>query len=434
MEMLALRDIHDAVQRQSRMDISADLICYCDASAACRRFAQSNFLPKHVANDMKARDFDKRTYTCSMHRTDHAFPERIDIYVCCFPCGPWSVKGLRLGFKDGDGNLVWYSIKTMKILMPGVWFMENVAAIDSASTSDADASDLEVICALLREELPGYWVVCHKHMDPIVTGFPAQRDRVAIVGVRQDLAEPGELATVFGEMIASPSPVLYDWRKFLGFPRPSAVDLTRVGQRPSASDQVYIMQSGCRCHYDPDQVCAKHPCQCKRCTGGDRGACSWRVRHKNYIRKNYTSTNMPIDAVIEFSKGLLTYVQMAEMQGVQLPTSQRERNMINIYAAHTENHPLSATLAVMDKEQSIGRNGLRRDGRVGAMSTNASIFSFADAATLTTAEKAKLMGHDLCSLELGGVTEAQFRTMLGMSLHRGVAGLIMISLLATLGR
>ena len=142
---------------------------------------------------------------------------------------------------------------------------------------------------------------------------------------------------------------------------------------------------------------------------------------------------------MELSKGLLTYCQVVEMQGGQLPTSQRERNMINIYAAHADNHPLSTTLAVMDKEQSMGRNGIRRDGRVGAMSTNSSLFSFADAATLTTAEKAKLMGHDLHSLEhlhsleLGGVTEGQFRRMLGMSVHRGVAGMIMISLLATLG-
>ena len=329
---------------------------------------------------------------------------------------------------------MWHSIRTMRILKPGVWFMENVTAIDSASTSDAhDASDLEVICSTLREELPGFWVACLRHIDPTVTGVPAQRDRVAIVGVRQDLAAPGELATVFGDMIASPSPVLYDWRKFLGFPRPSGVDLTRVGQRPSAAEQVYIAESGCRCHFDPDQVCAKHPCQCKRCTGGDRGACIWRGRHKNYIGKNYTSINTPVDAVMELSKGLLTYCQVAEMQGAQLPTSQRERNMINIYAAHADNHPLSTTLAVMDKEQSMGRNGLRRDGRVGAMCTNSSIFSFADAATLTTAEKAKLMGHDLHSLELGGVTEGQFRRMLGMSVHRGVAGMIMISRLATLG-
>ena len=42
-------------------------------------------------------------------------------------------------------------------MLPSVWFMENVTAIDSASISDAhDASDLEVICSTLREELPGF--------------------------------------------------------------------------------------------------------------------------------------------------------------------------------------------------------------------------------------------------------------------------------------
>ena len=85
MDMLSLHDIHDAVQRRSYLSISAELVCYCDANPACRRFAASNFLPKHFANDIMARDFDKRTYACTTHDTDHAFPEHIDIYSCCFP-------------------------------------------------------------------------------------------------------------------------------------------------------------------------------------------------------------------------------------------------------------------------------------------------------------------------------------------------------------
>ena len=435
MDMLSLHDIHDAVQRRSYLSISAELVCYCDCNPACGRFAASNFLPKHFANDIMARDFDKRTYACTTHDTDHAFPEHIDIYSCCFPCGPWSVKGNRLGFNDRDGKLVWQAVKTVETLRPGAWYMENVAAIDSSATSEeqADASDLEVICSKLRDDLPMYWMACHKHIEPTLAGYPSQRDRVAILGVRGDLAAPDELATVLDEMCATPVPVIYDWRQFLGFPKPSAVDLARVGKRPNADEQAYILRSGCQCQFDPALSCPKHPCHCKYCRSGEHGACKWRSRHERYIKENYTSNQMQYEDLIEISKGLLTYVQVAEMQGAKLPTSQRERNMINLLAAHSDNHPLSATLAVMDKEQSIGRNGIKRDGRVGAMGTNASIFSLADAATLTTAEKAKLMGHELSALGMTGVTETQFRKMLGMSLHRGTAGMIMIALLASLG-
>ena len=54
-------------------------------------------------------------------------------------------------------------------------------------------------------------------------------------------------------------------------------------------------------------------------------------------------------------------------------------------------------------------------------------------AALITMQMAKLMGHDCGTLDLQGVTEAQFRQMIAMSLHKGVAGFLLMGLLASLG-
>ena len=46
---------------------------------------------------------------------------------------------------------------------------------------------------------------------------------------------------------------------------------------------------------------------------------------------------------------------------------------------------------------------------------------------------AKLMGHDIGDLQLQGISEPQFRQLLGMSVHKGVAGFLMVGLIGALG-
>ena len=43
------------------------------------------------------------------------------------------------------------------------------------------------------------------------------------------------------------------------------------------------------------------------------------------------------------------------------------------------------------------------------------------------------MGHNISTLDLAGITKTQFRSLLGMSVHRGVAGFLCTGLIAALG-
>ena len=354
------------------------------------------------------------------------------MYVCCFPCGPWSRKGKRLGFCDDAGTVVWQALKTIAALRPGLLFMENVAAIDSTSSSPGmSESDLDHICRRMEAELPGYRLMSLKNIDPTLMGFPARRNRVALVGARQDLVGSAALQDTYTLMLANPLEIKDHWRDFLGKAR--RVDLSRVGQRATPDERLAILHGDCACAFDPEVICTKHVCGCILCKNGQEAQCRWRSRHRKYIEERYTSERLPYQDLITLSTSLITYCQAAEAQGFVMPTAPRERNLINVVATASGVQPLENTLALLDKAQSLGRTSTKVDGSVPMLGTNSSLVSLGTASTLTTAEVAKLMGHELQSLNLQGITERQLRGMIGMSLHRATAGLLMLGLIASLG-
>ena len=148
---------------------------------------------------------------------------------------------------------------------------------------------------------------------------------------------------------------------------------------------------------------------------------------------HYTSKEMQYPDFLKHTSSLMTYCHVVEAQGHQMPTNQRARNLISVLAAGVEAQPLAHSLAIFDKTQSLGRNGNTYECNVGALATSSSLFPLGTAYMITTAELAELMGHDRASLSLQGISEGQFRHMIGMSLREGVAGLLMLGLLATLG-
>ena len=432
MELIAMREIAASIARLVGLRLTTKLFCFCDNDATCRRFAADNHMPLHMSSDVQHRNFADGTFHCITCGEDHAFPHNIGVYVCCFPCGPWSRKGKQLGFRDAAGEVVWQALKTIAALKPGVLFMENVTAIScSYSSPGLSVSDLDHICRRMETELPGYRLLTLQNIDPTLMGFPARRNRVALIGARQNLIAPTALQATFGLMLSNPLAVQHDWHAFLGKAR--RVDLSRVGARATPEERLAILQSGCACAFDPAVLCKIHACGCRVCKGGEMGQCAWRSRHRKYIEDHYVSGSLPYDDLIALSSSLITYCQAVEAQGVVMPSAPRERNLINVVAAETGVQPLHTTLALLDKTQSLGRTSTRVDGSVPTLGVNSSLFSLGTASTLTTAEVARLMGHELQTLNLQNISERQFRGMIGMSLHKGTAGVLMLGLLASLG-
>ena len=99
--------------------------------------------------------------------------------------------------------------------------------------------------------------------------------------------------------------------------------------------------------------------------------------------------------------GCLTYIQALElMDQKSVPTSVRERNLLNVFARLPVAQPLRSTVMIMDISQAVDRCKPKTDGSVPTMATNAKMWSFRAGRALTVSEMVKLMGHDLDDINL----------------------------------
>ena len=62
--------------------------------------------------------------------------------------------------------------------------------------------------------------------------------------------------------------------------------------------------------------------------------------------------------------GCTTYIQALELSGQNVPTSARERNLLNILARLPAAQPLSSTVMIVDISQAADRCRPKYDGQV----------------------------------------------------------------------
>ena len=285
-EATALRKLAQSVKRLTNQQLIVETVCFCDKKLSLQNFADRSHKPLHISNDIFARKFDDRTFRCLACQADHPFPPKVDIYVCCFPCGPWSMKGARMGFNDRDGEIVWQAAKTINALAPGVWYMENVMGLSTSKTA-AKGSDLQVITGSLREKVPGYHIMCLQGVDPIHWGFPVHRSRVVLIGVAHGLATEQAMADCFNKLLSNPLPPCSDWRAFVGRADVPKCDFSTLFDHFKAdAEAADRIGPHCTCSVDPMQDCAVHPCRCQHCAKGKKCACGWRNTHMAYIHKH----------------------------------------------------------------------------------------------------------------------------------------------------
>lgn len=104
-----------------------------------------------------------------------------DILVAGFPCQAFSIAGRRGGFEDTRGTLFFDVARIIRAKRPRAFFLENVKGL----TNHDRGQTLEVILNTLRNDL-GYYVPEPKVMNAVDFGVPQNRERIFIVGFRQD--------------------------------------------------------------------------------------------------------------------------------------------------------------------------------------------------------------------------------------------------------
>ncbi|WP_273981476.1 DNA (cytosine-5-)-methyltransferase [Vibrio parahaemolyticus] len=106
---------------------------------------------------------------------------RVNLISGGVPCQPFSHNGNRLGFEDTRGTLFYQFARAIKEVEPDAFIMENVKGL---ATHDKGRT-LKTMVSVL-EDL-GYNVEAPKVLNAFHYGIPQKRERLFIVGFREDL-------------------------------------------------------------------------------------------------------------------------------------------------------------------------------------------------------------------------------------------------------
>jgi DNA (cytosine-5)-methyltransferase 1 len=177
------------VQALRNLGIDLDHVFASETNAACVRTIRANASPSVLFEG----DIRKR-------RATDAPP--VDLYVCGFPCQPFSRAGSQRGFEDERGTVFYACLSYIRERRPGCFVLENVRALlhhDGGRT-------WERILSRLREV--GGYAVSWAVLNTKDYGVPQSRNRLYIVGLRD-----AESPFVFPPPVGPPPPTesVVDW-------------------------------------------------------------------------------------------------------------------------------------------------------------------------------------------------------------------------------
>jgi len=114
--------------------------------------------------------------------TKSFIPDGFDVLCAGFPCQAFSIAGRRGGFEDTRGTLFFDVAEIIRRKRPKAIFLENVKGLFSHDKGKT----LKTILNVLRNDL-GYFVPDPQVLNAKNYGVPQNRERVFIVGFREDL-------------------------------------------------------------------------------------------------------------------------------------------------------------------------------------------------------------------------------------------------------
>jgi DNA (cytosine-5)-methyltransferase 1 len=181
-------------QALKELDIPHEIAFACEIDKYARQTYLANFTPNQMYTDLTAEEWDK--------------PEQYsDLFIGGIPCQAFSLAGKRLGELDKRGLLFYDFYRYVKNQQPKVFIIENVKGL----LSDNNGITFQNWCALLGRSMNTH-VNMFNHDDSLLYnlhfkvlnskdfGVPQNRERVFLVGVRNDL--PNTFHFQIGERLA----------------------------------------------------------------------------------------------------------------------------------------------------------------------------------------------------------------------------------------
>jgi DNA (cytosine-5)-methyltransferase 1 len=158
--------IEAPIQALKNLNINFEHVFSCEIDKYARQSIRANYEPGILYEDITTRDHS-------------ALPD-IDLYVCGFPCQPFSVAGKRKGVDDPRGTIFWHCLETIKEKLPFVFILENVKGLLSINNGETFRNIIKSLKDI------GMYNVEWKVMNTKDYSIPQNRQRVYIVGTRRD--------------------------------------------------------------------------------------------------------------------------------------------------------------------------------------------------------------------------------------------------------
>ena len=139
----------------------------CDNDKFVRMSIEANYKPEIMYEDVTKRN-------------NGLLPD-VDIYVCGFPCQPFSLLGNQLGTKDERGGIMKYCIDVIRTKQPKLYILENVKNFKSIHGGKP--------FRFLKKELEsiGNYNLYIEMYNTKDYGIPQNRERVYFIGIRDDI-------------------------------------------------------------------------------------------------------------------------------------------------------------------------------------------------------------------------------------------------------
>lgn len=168
--------IEAPIQALKKLKIPFKHVWSADIDQKCIKQIKANFKPQRIYGDPSGPYKDG-----NITRRDNSKLPDIDLYMCGFPCQPFSSMGEKQGLKDKRGNVFYACLDVIKRKQPRMFVLENVKGL---LTNDKGRTWKVIWGELSKLQKLGY-NVDWKVLNTKDYGLPQSRPRVYIVGLKK---------------------------------------------------------------------------------------------------------------------------------------------------------------------------------------------------------------------------------------------------------
>ena len=140
----------------------------------------------YAVKSIKANYNPDKIYT-DITKRKHALLPDIDIYVCGFPCQPFSLMGKQMGTEDSRSNIMYQCIKVIQKKLPKIFILENVKNFKHIQNGQPFNYLINELKKIKNQNKEIAYNVYYDILNTKDYGIPQNRERLFIIGIRKDI-------------------------------------------------------------------------------------------------------------------------------------------------------------------------------------------------------------------------------------------------------